>query len=473
MNTKTTGILTSILDKFELFSHFSVDRLSTRDGTGMPFLIRPDGTPCLMANMYMLSLRDRKGRGGRQGLSRRGPKGGTMGEYASKLSQLVRLCHEQKVDFIEMNDAQFTHFIDLMRKDRHPLHPAQRKKSENTLIATGKVWLDFLSYVGRIHGQDSFVSSEGAIKACEMSYTIKTKHGKVIQRSYLHHHSFGPEVRFHRRNAITHEQIDKLKWAASNIESSLYVKIRRRCMIELLEHTGARRSEIGNIKTKDIIDAYRQEYPLLRLDTLKQEDDAERFVPVTKMLLHDIKIFITDQRRKILQKSKPQGGGQDYLFISERTGHKLSSETISNEILTLRKHAKIKTQVCTHMFRHAFITNLFCLFIQRHKIENEDSFRQSLLDSHTFLAEITQWTGHLSTDSLNIYIDLAFKKTANFSTTLNSVHLVMAMETFDSKLTELTSELELGLSIRDYKARLAQLIIMRDADFEVARKRAD
>lgn len=80
-----------------------------------------------------------------------------------------------------------------------------------------------------------------------------------------------------------------LKSAIRKVKSSNFVKLRRRCMIELFNDTGARRTEVCNIKVDDILNAFHMESPLLRLDTLKQGDNSERYIPVTKMLLHDIK----------------------------------------------------------------------------------------------------------------------------------------------------------------------------------------
>lgn len=464
--------LCGTLDAFEIFSHFSVDRVAKRDGTNMPFIIWPDGSPCLLGNLYMLSLRNRRGRGGRQGLSRRGSKGGTMGEYAFKLSQLLRLCYQHNINIPELTDSNFSHFIETLRKCQSSTNPLQLKKTENTLIATGKVWLDFLLFVGTFLGLEKFVSPEGSIRAVELSYTVTAGNGRKIKRTYFHHHSFGPEARFHRRTPISSEQISNLKQAINSYPSSKFVKIRRHCLLALLTHTGARRSEIGNILIQDILDAYDKEYPSLRLETLKQNDDAFRLVPVTKMLLHDIKGYIEIQRRQNINSVYKGGRDHGYLFTSETTGRKLSNETLSNEILLLRKHSGMKEQICAHMFRHAFITNLFCLFIQRHQIENEDELRKALLDSKTFLTEVTQWTGHLTSTSLENYINLAFKSLSNYSTTLSSVHLVRAMEIFDEKMNELVLCLENGMSVASYKIALANLIHLRDGDFEAARNRS-
>lgn len=465
--------LTTTLGEFEIFHYTSADTVKTRDATNIPFVIWPDGSPCLIVNLYILSLLDRKGRSGRNGLSRRGSKGGTLGEYASKISQLIKYCYVISRSPIELTDSLFSMFIDNLRKEKSKRNPAQRKKTETSLLATGKICLDFLSFAGRLYGDNSFVSADGTIRAVEKTYTITSKSGRKITRSYLHHHSFGQELRIHRRNPITTIQIQQLKDAATSIKSSSFVKHRRRCMLDLLEYTGARRGEIGNITIDDILTAYEMEHPLLRLETFKQGHESQRYIPITKMLLHDIKTFIQTSRRKIMRRTASFRDGSDhrYLFISERTGNKLNNETITNEISQLRIHSCIKEQVCAHMFRHAFITNLFVLLVKRHHMTNEDDFRRALIDSHTFMAEIMQWTGHLNPSSLETYINMAFASIANYAETISSVHMIKAMQVFDQKQEELIRQLELGLSISEYKEKLAALINLRDKDFDSARTR--
>lgn len=472
INLYQRSLLTT-LGEFEIFHYTSAETVKTRDATNIPFVIWPDGSPCLIVNLYILSLLDRKGRSGRNGLSRRGSKGGTLGEYASKVSQLIKYCYVIGRSPIELNDSLFCTFIDNLRKEKSIRNPAQRKKTETSLLAIGKICLDFLSFAGRFYGDDNFVSAEGTIRAIEKTYTITTKSGRKITRSYLHHHSLGQELRIHRRNPITANQIQKLKDAVISIKSSAFVKHRRRCMLDLLEYTGARRGEIGNIKIDDILAAYEMVHPLLRLETFKQGHESHRYIPITKMLLHDIKTFIQTSRRKIMKRTASLRDGSDhrYLFTSERTGNKLNSETITNEISQLRTHSGIKEQVCAHMFRHAFITNLFVLLVRRHHMANDDDFRRALIDSHTFMAEIMQWTGHLDPSSLEIYINMAFASIANYAETISSVHMIKAMQVFDKKQEELIHQLELGLAISEYKEQIATLISLRDKDFDSARTR--
>lgn len=462
--------LYSLLGEFQVFSHFSVDRLSTRDATNMPFMIWPNGSPCLIGNLYMQSLLLRRGRG-RQGLSRKGQKGGSMGEYAAKISQLIRLLYRDNLDPIDLNDGRFSDYIAEIRKETSPYNPSQPQKSQNSVISTGRIWLDFLSFVGRFYGDDQFVSETGSIRAHEECHKTTSKTGKVIVKYYLHHHSFGSRHRPHRRDPISKEQIGLLKAAIRKCKSPSFVKVRRGCLIDLLNDTGARREEIANLRVEDVLRAMEMEHPLLRLDTLKREEGAERFVPVFITALKKLRQYIDVERRKIMRSVYKDGQDHGYFFVSETTGRRLTSAAISNEILTLRKLAGIEAQVTTHMFRHAFITNLFILFIQRHQLTNSDQFRQALLDSHTFIAEITSWTGHLDQKSVEHYIHAAFRDLSNYRETVSSVHLVMAMEKYFAEENELLAMLEEGMPVEEYKKQLLSLRKLAHKDFEIAKQR--
>lgn len=470
MTAPSTRKLYHLLGEFKTFSHFSVDRLSTRDATNIPFMIWPNGSPCLIGNLYMQSLLNRKGRG-QQGLSRRGQKGGSMGDYAAKLSQILRRCYRDGLDPIQLSDGKFTDYIDEIRKETSNFNPSQPKKSETSVIATGKIWLDFLNFVGWFYGDHQFVSVQGTIRAREEKFVTITRSGKKISQTYMVHHSFGRPHREHRRSPVTRQQIEQLKAAIRKDKATAFVKVRRACLIELLTDTGARRTELANLMVDDVLRALEMEHPLLRLDTLKREEGAERYVPVFATALKKLRQYIEVERRRVMRKIYEGGKDHGYFFVSSTTGEPLTSPVISNEINHLRRVAGIKSQLCPHMFRHAFITNLFVRFIQRHQLSNEDEFRRALLDSRTFIAEITSWTGHLEHQSVERYINLAFRDLSSYTETISSVHLVMAMDKYFSEERELLAMLEEGMPVAEYSQRLKVLQEMAHKDFEIARAR--
>lgn len=126
------------------------------------------------------------------------------------------------------------------------------------------------------------------------------------------------------------------------------------------------------------------------------------------------------------------------------------------------------------MFRHTFCTNLFVLLIERHEFENEDKFRQQLLSESTFKAEVRQYTGHKSVDSLDVYIKQAFARISGYKKTVSSAELIRAIQFFDDKQFNLLLKLEKGcLSLDEYKNDLYELKLARDKDITSIKEKSD
>ncbi|ATI47248.1 TPA: tyrosine-type recombinase/integrase [Vibrio parahaemolyticus] len=457
------------LENLVLFSHYSLGRTNTRDGSNLSHIVYPDNTPCLIANLYILSLTNKESRG-KKGLSRRGRGGGTIGDYAGKIAQLIRFCCSKKIEFQRMNDDLFCEFMDELRRETKPRNVRQKRKDEITVTSTGKVCLDFLDFIGRFYGDDTFVAPEGVIKGERKTYDCgKNK----VKKTYWHHHSFSSGGRIKKRLPISAENIEKLYDAIYDMNSSRFVQCRREMQIEILENTGARRGEIHQIKVSDVINASEMKEPMLRLITLKREEQSERRIPVSRMFINDMLKFIRIRRAKVIENTIGKENDHGYLFIGEH-GEQLSADTLSTEIYDIRTFAKIEEQVCNHMFRHTFCTNLFVLLIERHEFENEDRFRQQLLGSETFKAEVMQYTGHKNSDSLEVYITLAFARISGYQKTVSSAEIIRAIKFFDDKQTSLIKKLERGLlSLVEYKHELEHLKKARDEDITMASEKAE
>ncbi|WP_420170501.1 tyrosine-type recombinase/integrase [Pseudomonas alloputida] len=395
-----------------------------------------------------------------------------MGVYAASLSQLLRRCYQDKIDPIMLTDGDFADYINELREEKSPTSPSEPKRTEDTISAIGRVWLDFLGVVGRLHGFESFVAPEGRIRATEETYHYYDKLGRKRSSTYLSHHSFGPPARAKKRNPITAEQISLLKDAARKDDTSLFVKVRRSLLIDLLTDTGARRSELEQLTTDDIKAAKKLKNPTLRLTTLKQHGELSfREVPILPTLLHHLNNYVERQRSDIMKKKYKDGKDHRRFFVSERSGRPLSSKYLYNEIKKLKVASGIETPIFPHMFRHRFITKLFIDLIRTHQVTNEDDFRRNLLNTEIFKIHVTQWTGHLDPESINAYLHLALAASADYAETVNSVHMQRAMEAYFERQAELTRRLKEGLPVEEYTKELNLLKELVQKDFEVARVR--
>jgi site-specific recombinase XerD len=436
---------------------FGVDRNShvlSAKADNIPLLCWPDGKPCTEGNLYLLYCFER-------GLSRK-EGGGTLTQYAKLLSPLIRFCFNNNLSFIDLTDSLFSLFIRTLQGELNPRKPGQRKRQGSHVTNIGRICLGFLGYVGELYLEPSFIGATGTIRA-ETKQLKLINQGQQITRTYLHHHSFPHPEPQTRRLPINSKNIAKLIEAIPYMSRTTYQRRRRFIMVKLLEITGARRIEVANIRVEDIYNAkLMKQEPMLKVFTAKRSGGREeyRYLPISRTDLELIVNFIEKFRNRIIKQTVGTKDDLGYLLISETSGLRLATETLTNELLLLAKTAKIEEQACAHMFRHRFITKLFVALIEQHKYENRDDFRRALLDGETLKRKVQEYTGHTSISSLEPYIHLAFDEVANFGTTLDLIRVRLAVESLQSNLKDVIFELNQGRSPSELSLLLSDYINM-------------
>ncbi|MBH3348905.1 site-specific integrase [Pseudomonas putida] len=451
--------LVSRLKDFQLHDFYARGEAHRRNIVGLSHVSWPHRRPCNEANLYILSLLKRPGRGG-AGLSTNGESGGSIGEHAYKISHLVRYCFKNSIAFHELVDGDFYKFIKELRLE--VTEKGEPKKSENTVNAVGRSCIGFLEFVGRLYGVANFVSADGIIKASEKEHVIY-EGGKKKVRYYWTHGSLSLGERENKRNPIPRTDIKDLRMAIDDIGSGDFVVVRRHTMIAALVNLGGRRSEIGLLTVASVKQALSEADPMLELPTLKR-GGGTRKIPVSRVFLQQVDQFIDDWRGPLVRKKY---GAKDhgYVFISETDGGHYAPRNITNEIRMLRKFAGIERQVCAHMFRHAFITNLFVLLIERHKIESPDEFRALLIDGGKLKSEVLKWTGGKSVDSLDTYIDLAFEEASGFGSIVDSVVVVRSTRLFLDEAKYLLDRLSKSRDVDSFVGKFQSAMDGLLADF--------
>lgn len=461
---KNNSQLFSIITRMQLADYYSSisGEVVCREANNLPFMILPNGIPCLIGNAYMLSLYER-------GLSRRN-LGGTLRQYAGNISHIIRYCFKNNIDLISIDNNRFIHFINGLRSEFKISSISSRTRNSNTLNNIGRSTLEFLNFVGEWNGIDNFVVN--AIKGYKKSTRIDVKNSKrgFIDNHSWHHSCFDTADTRHTRSPISKETIDDLYAAIPILSQNNHVNQRRSALLKLLEITGARIGELTLLKTHDVEVALQNSHPLLRIDTLKKRKDDERYVPVLKQDLSSLKAYLRIYRSKIIRCTIGNKFDHGYFFINEQNGKPLSVRYMGNEISLLRKCANISTKACSHMFRHRFITKLFVNLINQYNIENEDDFRRLLLDSEKLKQEIQQYTGHKRLSSLDIYIHLAFAEFTNIEKVVNNVQLRQAYIRYDECSTGLISELEKGMPVSVFIEKYRSLVELRNEDIDTYNK---
>jgi len=324
-------------------------------------------------------------------------------KVAYSLSHLVSYCENKKLN---LNDFNEDNFIELS------------KKLSNSGISNNSTnyILKNILYFFEFYGEEFLQEPNYVIKMFNACININSHNSE----EYFYHSCLLPKSELKVRNPINIENIDKIYEQIDNLYVGKFAQKRTRIIIKLLEITGARVSEIANIKVLDIERALTDKN-LLKVKTLKRKQEEHRYIPVSKDKLSEIVTYIKIFRIKVIKNTIGTEKDHGFLLINEKTGKPLTSNTISNDMIRLRDLAGIEQQTCAHMFRHRFITNMFIKLIEQYDLENKDSFRNALMDLETLKVHIKEISGHKNISSLEHYIHLAKSELTNIDKVLNKV----------------------------------------------------
>jgi integrase len=306
-----------------------------------------------------------------------------------------------------MSDAQFQLFVRGLSADRKA--NGEPVRSNRTIVTIARRTLDFLEHVGQQYCILDFIAPDGPhINAVRREFLVKSKHGGNIVKRYWHHDCLPTPSPENRRYMVPEEYVNRLRQAAHTFTKSDFRKRRAQVMLRLFEFTGGRRIEIANLKVADIKAAKEMTEPYLSMLTFKQGGEPEtRLVPIRHSELDFILEYVEFYRDPLVEKVF-DGKDHGYLLVSERTGTKLTPNTLTLEIFLLRKAARIKGRAHPHLFRHRYITVSLQRLIRAYKIKNKANFAELLSVLEDFKMVVMELTGHKSMESLERYLDWAF-----------------------------------------------------------------
>ena len=157
-----------------------------------------------------------------------------------------------------------------------------------------------------------------------------------------------------------------------------YLGIRDRAILSIYYGCGLRRSEGRALNVADILLKEK------RVFVRKGKNYKERYVPITEAIKEDLENYIYTSREKILSFKKNRK--TNALFIGVQT-NRLSGNGLIIRVQKLLKEAKIQKQIGLHTLRHSIATHL--------------------LQSGLSLEEVSQFLGHSSLESTQIYTHIA------------------------------------------------------------------
>lgn len=379
----------------------------------------PDGTPCTLIEIYLIS-RFRHGASVRE-------DGGSLRATVSKLIHLIQYCWKIKRDLWELDDDNFYDMVlSLMNQMKHNA-PLIRVRDNNTVRSIIASIVDFLLWIQNeimIGKYFIGIGPEYKIKLIEKKILQSKRNYYTIQRIYHRlppHDTKEPKrpISREKRNAIwqavsdmTHVVKYLPTWGRSNAISVFlrdYLKARRELLLELLEATGARPGELARLSVSKNEDCYENQE--LMLITLKRRRHIERKIKLQPGVAMRLTVFIRKYRSGLLkeihaagQKSTPM----DLLFLGIN-GAPMTERLMVSEFNRISKVAGLgEYQSCMSMFRHRFITKQVAIHLSLYLNDNNKT-KEMMTDGdyRTILKKVCVSTGHGDETSLLHYIDLA------------------------------------------------------------------
>ena len=456
----------SRLKKFEIWDYYSPldNQLKCIDASDTPFVKYPNNVPCFEANLYISNKI-------KNNASRR-VKGGTLRTYAHQIIHLINFCCKQNIRFSQLTDNIFTLFVRGLQAERDEFSRFVRTNTH--VIAIVRQCIDFLIFINGCHDLKNFIGKgkENAIRVFEKAYKIKIEGSKHVREVIsVNHASMPSKDVIKKRQPISADAADAL-WEAIGTQDNVLVQ-RDTALYQMLDQTGGRRTEIAWLKVIDIEKALNSsnEYPLLKMITLKRKDhQTHRVLPVTRVLLEEIKSYINKARKRVIKNTIGPNNDHGYLFVSTTTGKPLEPDTITSIISKWRKISGIEDQAFAHLFRHSYITNKLKDMILQHKeINSKDKFREHLLNTERFKMQLQQWTGHTQLYSLDIYIDLVFNELAQTNKTYSAVALKDSVKLIKKGMARLDEQLEHGeITHTEYVMRIKAIISAFEQDIDAS-----
>ena len=175
------------------------------------------------------------------------------------------------------------------------------------------------------------------------------------------------------KTILTQAEIKALYKACSND----VLGIRDRAILSVYYGCGLRRSEGANLDLRDVL--LKEKLLFVRAG----KGYKERYVPMTEAVKDDLENYIYQSRER-LQSFKPKKN--EALFLSMQV-KRMCGNALIERVHKLRETAKIQKETGLHTLRHSIATHL--------------------LQSGMTLEEVSQFLGHSSLESTQIYTHLS------------------------------------------------------------------
>ena len=339
--------------------------------------IWPNGAPCIIAEMYLLDKS--------RTVKVNHKDGGTLGNYASQISHLIRFIFLKKRDFIDLTHKDIDDLIDELCNEKNIYN--ERVRNNDTVKKIISSSIDFLIWI-----QKNFARNRKIVGLNSEHHRYQIK---LVKTSHIRSNGYTvtnevfpmaiPQATTPLVRPISHIIIKKIWTTLGELKSTAvlnknltskftkkqqiehleYMHKRRELQLILLEATGLRPQELITIEVSSNIDNLSNSQ--LSIPTLKGRIDSrdnKRLIPIPRSLAMKIELFISVHRKKLIKRLMSTGlitsldEVDDVIYLNSENGKEVLPSTAYQEFRRLAAKADIKQKTCQSMFRHRFITNM-------------------------------------------------------------------------------------------------------------------
>lgn len=358
----------------------------------------------------------------------KGTKSSTLTQYGYAMALFVRFLDAHAIDLDELSDSLFYKF------SQHLLFVEKRPR--NAAIYTMRRVLGFLVWAqenSRVGSGLIGTNPECQIRIEVRAFSLKSSSRGVSKKTYYHHDAIPKRQPAPNPPTATSLEVDAL-WEAADELATAFRKHRAFLMLDLLEMTGVRRSELVHISLSDIESAAVS--GALSIHSAKKPDGEIRQVPLHQDSLDRAKRFIEQFRRPAIARGRRAGSGfqsHDYLFVTFR-GRPYSARSVTSELKTLRDIAGLSRKIHPHSLRRRFNSKLLLAASQSTDIS------KGLPEGYKLIHKAIM--GWKSDEMLEVYFDQnldVIEKGADFHSILQEL---LSDQAFRKKVLDLRNALQ-------------------------------
>lgn len=404
----------------------------------LPLIMHSNGSICWEATDYLLDRHT----------SYQSISNSTIKTYARHLSKVVQFLDHHSIRFDDLTDNLLFDLRDSLTDSPNSIVNKQISPNQfNSILQRLFGLLIWLKNKRRI--AKHVISEDPAIVAnINVEKQGFTPKGSKTTRSFFNHPCRLPSENTKSRSAIRDEIIDILVEHIWDFTDNPFIHARWSCLLEALEQTGARDSEIATITLSSVREARAMlsagKVAKLKITTTKGTNKGRsRLVPIAKQSVECFEQFIQYERSEVMHSAISKGKlsrDHGYLFVTQH-GQPLSASTISSHFREVRKSANLDShEAVPHMFRHRYISNMVDLYLNE-LLNNKHNIGYKL--EEFVIRRVQQLTGHASSQSLFWYVE-------------DSLERLQLFDSADARLKELDQKTS---TLRAIQRELAKLKI--------------